>query len=315
MDKLDLLTEYDTFFNASKDNIKSVSCFYITLQINKLIVFFKIFKANTEDSITKITNSIQPLIDNQTNQKNIFCNNIETTYSSYNNCVGKSSIIFTKVENDLIIPLTNYKDSLIQIYNENLTKFKGILFSISHSKSLYESSRMRYYQASLQSYMVTKRESSKDIFSGLTTSANKEKEMNSKTKSQEYINEKVYKYELMRHNTVLKEQNEQYYKLIEIIKQLEENRTMFVKSILDKYKDIMIDYNKIIQNYIDEYSQLISNEVCTQDIKKMKDEYDGLLVEDPEVKGQKVKFIQTKFISFDKYAGDKKEKLTLKDLT
>ncbi len=31
MDKLDLLTEYDTFFNASKDNIKSVSCFYITL--------------------------------------------------------------------------------------------------------------------------------------------------------------------------------------------------------------------------------------------------------------------------------------------
>ena len=277
-------------------------------------MFFKIFKANTEDSITKITNSIQPLIDNQTNQKNIFCNNIETTYSSYNNCVGKSSIIFTKVENDLIIPLTNYKDSLIQIYNENLTKFKGILFSISHSKSLYESSRMRYYQASLQSYMVTKRESSKDIFSGLTTSANKEKEMNSKTKSQEYINEKVYKYELIRHNTVLKEQNEQYYKLIEIIKQLEENRTMFVKSILDKYKDIMIDYNKIIQNYIDEYSQLISNEVCTQDIKKMKDEYDGLLVEDPEVKGKKVKFIQTKFISFDKYAGDKKEKLTLKDL-
>ena len=55
----------------------------------------------------------------------------------------------------------------------------------------------------------------------------------------------------------------------------------------------MIDYNKIIQNYIDEYSQLISNEVCTQDIKKMKDEYDGLLVEDPEVKGKKVKFIQT----------------------
>ena len=46
----------------------------------------------------------------------------------------------------------------------------------------------------------------------------------------------------------------------------------------------------------------------------MKEDYNGLLVDDPDEKDKKVKFIQTKFISFDKYAGDKKEKLTLKDL-
>ena len=137
MEKSDLMNEYGSFFSTSKENIKSVFFyFYITLQINKLIVFFKIFKANTEDSTTKITNSIQPLIENQGNQKNLFFNNLETTYSSYNNCVGKSSIIFTKIDTELIIPLTNYKDSLIQQYNENLTKFKAILSNISHSKNL-----------------------------------------------------------------------------------------------------------------------------------------------------------------------------------
>ena len=277
-------------------------------------MFFKIFKANTEDSTTKITNSIQPLIENQGNQKNLFFNNIETTYSSYNNCVGKSSIIFTKIDTELIIPLTNYKDSLIQKYNENLTKFKGILLNITHSKNVYENARMRYYQASLQSYIFKKNESPQDIFSGLTTMAKKEKEMNSKTKAQEYISEKVYRYEMMRYNSILKEQNEEYSKLIESIKQIEETRTQYIKSILDKYKNIMIEFNKIIQNYIDEYSNLISNEICTQDIKQMKEEYNGLLVDDPDEKDKKVKFTQTKFISFDKYAGDRKEKLTLKDL-
>ena len=253
-------------------------------------------------------------MENQGNQKNLFFNNLETTYSSYNNCVGKSSIIFTKIDTELIIPLTNYKDSLIQQYNENLTKFKAILFNISHSKNVYENARMRYYQASLQSYIFKKNESPQDIFSGLTTLAKKEKEMNSKTKAQEYISEKVYKYEMMRYNSILKEQNEEYSKMIESIKQIEETRTQYIKSILDKYKNIMIEFNKIIQNYIDEYSNLISNEVCTQDIKKMKEDYNGLLVDDPDEKDKKVKFIQTKFISFDKYAGDKKEKLTLKDL-
>ena len=277
-------------------------------------MFFKIFKANTEDSTTKITNSIQPLIENQGNQKNLFFNNIETTYSSYNNCVGKSSIIFTKIDTELIIPLTNYKDSLIQKYNENLTKFKGILLNITHSKNVYENARMRYYQASLQSYIFKKNESPQDIFSGLTTMAKKEKEMNSKTKAQEYISEKVYRYEMMRYNSILNEQNEEYSKLIESIKQIEETRTQYIKSILDKYKNIMIEFNKIIQNYIDEYSNLISNEICTQDIKQMKEEYNGLLVDDPDEKDKKVKFTQTKFISFDKYAGDRKEKLTLKDL-
>ena len=277
-------------------------------------MFFKIFKANTEDSTTKITNSIQPLIENQGNQKNLFFNNIETTYSSYNNCVGKSSIIFTKIDTELIIPLTNYKDSLIQKYNENLTKFKGILLNITHSKNVYENAKMRYYQASLQSYIFKKNESPQDIFSGLTTMAKKEKEMNSKTKAQEYISEKVYRYEMMRYNSILNEQNEEYSKLIESIKQIEETRTQYIKSILDKYKNIMIEFNKIIQNYIDEYSNLISNEICTQDIKQMKEEYNGLLVDDPDEKDKKVKFTQTKFISFDKYAGDRKEKLTLKDL-
>ena len=277
-------------------------------------MFFKIFKANTEDSTTKITNSIQPLIENQGNQKNLFFNNIETTYSSYNNCVGKSSIIFTKIDTELIIPLTNYKDSLIQKYNENLTKFKGILLNITHSKNVYENARMRYYQASLQSYIFKKNESPQDIFSGLTTMAKKEKEMNSKTKAQEYISEKVYRYEMMRYNSILNEQNEEYSKLIESIKQIEETRTQYIKSILDKYKNIMIEFNKIIQNYIGEYSNLISNEICTQDIKQMKEEYNGLLVDDPDEKDKKVKFTQTKFISFDKYAGDRKEKLTLKDL-
>ena len=253
-------------------------------------------------------------MENQGNQKNLFFNNLETTYSSYNNCVGKSSIIFTKIDTELIIPLTNYKDSLIQQYNENLTKFKAILSNISHSKNVYENARMRYYQASLQSYIFKKNESPQDIFSGLTTLAKKEKEMNSKTKAQEYISEKVYKYEMMRYNSILKEQNEEYSKMIESIKQIEETRTQYIKSILDKYKNIMIEFNKIIQNYIDEYSNLISNEVCTQDIKKMKEDYNGLLVDDPDEKDKKVKFIQTKFISFDKYAGDKKEKLTLKDL-
>ena len=46
----------------------------------------------------------------------------------------------------------------------------------------------------------------------------------------------------------------------------------------------------------------------------MKEDYNGLLVDDPDEKDKKVKFIQTKFISFDKYAGNNKEKLTLKDL-
>ena len=173
---------------------------------------------------------------------------------------------------------------------------------------------MRYYQASLQSYIFKKNESPQDIFSGLTTMAKKEKEMNSKTKAQEYISEKVYRYEMMRYNSILNEQNEEYSKLIESIKQIEETRTQYIKSILDKYKNIMIEFNKIIQNYIDEYSNLISNEICTQDIKQMKEEYNGLLVDDPDEKDKKVKFTQTKFISFDKYAGDRKEKLTLKDL-
>lgn len=173
---------------------------------------------------------------------------------------------------------------------------------------------MLYYRTAFQSSECQIDESSKNIFAGLTSSEKKEKEMITKANAKAHMNEQLYKYELQRYNKLLKEANEKYAKLIVIIQQNEESRIFFVKSTMDKYKTLFTEYNKIIEEYTKELSNLISSEVCENEIKQIKDGYNNKLVDDPEEKDKKIKFPKKEFVSFEDFAKNNKEKLSQEEL-
>ena len=173
---------------------------------------------------------------------------------------------------------------------------------------------MLYYRTAFQSSEFQIDESSKNIFAGLTSSEKKEKEMITKANAKAHMNEQLYKYELQRYNKLLKEANEKYAKLIVIIQQNEESRIFFVKSTMDKYKTLFTEYNKIIEEYTKELSNLISSEVCENEIKQIKDGYNNKLVDDPEEKDKKIKFPKKEFVSFEDFAKNNKEKLSQEEL-
>ena len=274
------------------------------------MLFFKIFKQNAEETSTKFANSIQTIVNIKPASSSVFVTNIDNSFSSFHNCVEKSSQIFSKITNDLISPLENFKESLVKIYNENLGKYKELMKNYNHSQNLFENSKMNYYKTSFQSFEYKKKEQTKEIFSGSTKKAKKEEEFYTKSCALSHINEELYKYELTRYNKKLESINDDYNKLAVLIQQNEESRIFFVKSTMDKYTALLNEYNKLIEEYTNELTKLISSEVCENDIKEIKNSFNNCLVPEQENSEKKIKFPKQKFISFDELCKTNKNKLT-----
>ena len=156
---------------------------------------------------------------------------------------------------------------------------------------------MNYYKTSFQSFEYKKKEQTKEIFSGLTKKAKKEEEFYTKSCALSHINEELYKYELTRYNKKLDSINDDYNKLAVLIQQNEESRIFFVKSTMDKYITLLNEYNKLIEQYTNELTKLISSELCENDIKEIKNSFNNCLVPEQENSEKKIKFPKQKFIS------------------
>ena len=211
---------------------------------------------NKEKKKDKVKDKIQP--PKKTNS--ILFSNINNIYDSFNLFTKNSQNLILSLNNDLVIPLDDFISNQVNAYNKNLNKMK----KINHNfKSFYiplEKSKNNYYKSSYISNQMDSSEIDNSIMRG-EDDLNKKRDNLIKQKMIARSDEFIYKYELANYNKNISSINEEYNTLEENIMTLENTKVYFVQSLLDKYKKYLLDYVKMLNEFISQIEKYNTKEI------------------------------------------------------
>ena len=235
--------------------------------------------------------------------------NTNQVYNLYQNLIIQSNDLFSHIQEDLIVPTESYFTYSESIYRSNFEKIKQIFQKQTHFKSLLEKSKLIYLKAM---YLVNQNSSNhmnkKDIFSGQTIISQQEKDNYYNVKAFAYNYEQLYKIELERYNIKIQEINKEYNEICTSFKKQEVERIYFIKSIIDKYKNIYHEYKILLEDFFQFINKNISSEICEREIKDITNKYFN--------KYENGIFPQEHFVTFDSFYNDfKGDYSTLNDFS
>ena len=215
--------------------------------------------------------------------------NINNFYDSFNLFIKNSQNLIASLEVELVSPLDDFIENQKNFYNKNLNKMKKMNSNFQNNKIILDNSKKNYY---LSSY-ISNKDDSKEIDNFIIRGEN---ELNAKrdnliknkmiAKNDEFI----YKYELAKYNKNVSNFNEEYDSLADNIVNLEKTKTHFIESLISKYKKYLLDYSRVINQFINQIEKFKINENDDKkEIDKNKKEENNELKKN--VKASKIEFI------------------------
>ena len=296
--EIDILKEKKDLSNNYKKSLK---------ELRKLSSFLKAFvKINEEmgkilenindDDNKENINDKQDEKENENENKqplkifnSFLSSNINNFYDSFNLFIKNSQNLIASLEVELVSPLDDFIENQKNFYNKNLNKMKKMNSNFQNNKIILDNSKKNYY---LSSY-ISNKDDSKEIDNFIIRGEN---ELNAKrdnliknkmiAKNDEFI----YKYELAKYNKNVSNFNEEYDSLADNIVNLEKTKTHFIESLISKYKKYLLDYSRVINQFINQIEKFKINENDDKkEIDKNKKEENNELKKN--VKASKIEFI------------------------
>ena len=225
--------------------------------------------------------------------------NINNFYDSFNLFIKNSQNLIASLEIEIVNPLDDFIENQKNFYNKNLNKIKKMNNNYQNNKLILDNSKNNYY---LSSY-ISNKDDSKEIDNYIIRGENElniKRDNLIKNKMIAKNDEFIYKYELAKYNKNILIFSEEYDSLTDNIVNLEKTKKHFIESLINKYKQYLLDYSKVINQFINQIEKFKINE---NDEKK--EIYKNEKEESSEIKKNKISKIE--FISYQNYLENTKE--------
>ena len=244
MENVDFEGENNRLLKTSEINL---------IEIRRLSSFLRIFVENYKEMINLFNERLKDT--EQIPHDSILLTNINGLFQNFLPTIKNSENILDKIIVDIISPLEQYKSTQHSIYQDNLFRLGAVIKEYRKYKNLLEYSKNNYYKLAYDYHNFE--EKNKKLLNVKKEVKDKIIEMNSNVKA----NELLYKYELEQFNNKVDKLNVIYDKLNEDIKRNEETRITFIKSSIDKFKNLYDDCIKNLQEYLDLMNNYISDDI------------------------------------------------------
>ena len=251
MDYMNIITENKNLLLNSEKNLKGIS---------QLLIFFKFHHSYYKEIAITYQNKFNEIKNKNILISSILFNNIQIIENSLEKTFSKTVEISNNMEKEIIFNLENFGKSQQNIYQNQINKLNKITNEIKKYSQMLDVYKLNYYKLN---YIF------KDINLKIKNE-NKEQDeqikdeiikLSSQIKSAEYL----YKCEIEKYNKQISLYNEQYNNIKKEIKQNEEKRINTIKSLMDKYKEIIGELIKNKQEYMNLIDKLISPEIIEKD--------------------------------------------------
>jgi len=292
----EIIFEEDKLFNddfqVDVDELKKMSDFF-----KSFVNYFDIIDLFKEKNKAKKENS--PFI-----YQSFLLSSLAGIYDSFQVCMKNIKNIMTKIQNEIIKPLDDFRSEQLKIYKNNLNKIKEMNKIYNKQEILLEKAKNNYYKASL----YVKNDKNKDIqYNFKNEDLDNSLALSIKNKMIAKNYECLYRYELARYNKVISNININYEEMKNNLEIAEKNRIYFIKESLDKYKNSLNEFNKEFNNFINILERYSSSEVCDK-------EYKITINKINQFKKNECRLPLKSFISFKNFYEKSEEKLDDKKL-
>ena len=127
MDNLSFTLESNTLSRNLKECLS---------ELKKMANFFNTFISTHQEEVETFQKKLN-LSKNQVSiHPSILLSNLSGIYSFYTDFISNIKDLMTKINNELINPLTEFSNEQTNIYNENLLKLKNIYIKYTEHKDL-----------------------------------------------------------------------------------------------------------------------------------------------------------------------------------
>ena len=294
MDNLGFLLEGETLSKNLKECLG---------ELKKMTNFFNTFISTHQEEVETFQKKLNISEENQMSiHPSILLSNLSGIYSFYTNYISNIKDLMTKINNELINPLTVFSNEQTIIYQENLSKLKAIYVKYTLQKDLLDFAKNNYYKISNE-IKIKETESKKNPKKKGEKIKNNFADLLIKDKMIAKNAEIAYKYELMRYNKNISELNKQYNDILSKIQRAEKSRIYFIKASMDKYRNCIGLYNKHINEFIFILENYVNDDVCKKDEKYYMQEISKFINHSTNNR-----IPLEKFVSYNDYLSKNKEK-------
>ena len=215
-------------------------------------------KENEEKKVEKEEKNEPPKKTNS-----ILFSSINNIYESFNLFIKNSQNLILSLNNGLVVPLDDFIENQLNTYNKNLNKIKDIKKKCKTLNITLNISKDNYYKSSYLSDQLDSSEINNSIIIGEDFNTKRDNLIKQKmiAKNDEFI----YKYELEKYNKDVLSVNEEYNDLEDNILTLENTKVHFIQSLLDKYKKSLLEYVKMLNEFIKQIEKYNTKEIAEKE--------------------------------------------------
>lgn len=164
-------------------------------------------------------------------------------YINFDQYLIKLKDTITKIEKDVVDPITLFQQQITTIYLESLNDLKAISAVVNEQKKMMEKQKQKYHESCKT---VIEKETQLLRFFNKKVPDNEMNQANDallKVKSIAENNSEQYKYELIKFNKIVEDQEKKYKKTMNVMKSNEESRIFFLKCHFEKFSKIFEEFN------------------------------------------------------------------------
>ena len=240
-----------------------------TNELQKMTEFFKTFISTHQEEVQSFQKKLNNPKNKTTIHPSLLLTNLLGIYNSFQDYINNIKVLMTKISNELINPLIEFSSEQSIIYDENIEKIKELSEKYNEYKDLLDYSRNNYYKSSYKAKTSDTNMENKPKFKG---ESNKDytPDLILIDKMTAKNSELFYKYELSRYNKNISDINAQYNDIIEKIQTAEKSRIYFIKASVDKYKNLIRQYTKYLNDFAVIVETFVNDDVCQKDEKYRK---------------------------------------------
>ena len=239
--------------------------------------------------------------DSSKKTNSLLFSSINNIYDSFNLLMNNSKSLIVSLQNDLIKPLDDFIQNQLNFYNKNLSNMKKLNNNYQSYKILLDNSKNNYYRSSY----ISNKEDSNNIDNSIIRGEgdlNEKRDNLIKKKMIAKNDELIYKYESAQFNKKILNLNKEYDLLIDNALNLEKTKIHFVQSLLDKYKKYLLDYVKLINDFINEIDKFNTKEIGQNEVNYQLDQITKYKNSNKEEKkDNNLRIPKNKIISYQSY--------------
>lgn len=260
-----------------------------------LLLFFKTTQSQSQEFLNKVTTTLLPYLPDTKSadyfsfSKNILNNSLN--FSRYTDNIKK---LLGKMNLELIEPLGKFISKMITVYNNNLIRMDTLLTNLERTRSTFEKVQSDYYRSSYRSKILENYDINSDPLK-ITKITKNINELLTREKARAANNEQLFAYELKRYNTDIEKLNSEYMELNLLVKEIEESRIFFLKTTMEKYREILKEMETLHKEYNESVTKLFNNETYDKYLNESKEVYSKKLISNNR------RFTQENNVTFEEY--------------